>query len=65
MKFSDILRTCAAAFVAAAASVSFAQEAEIENADFGRWYISPGIGWYNAEGDEALEDGPYLTVRLG
>jgi outer membrane protein OmpA-like peptidoglycan-associated protein len=65
MKFSDILRTCAAAFVAASATVSLAQEAEIENADFGRWYISPGIGWYNAEGDEPLEDGMYLTIRLG
>jgi len=37
----------------------------VEAPDFGRWYISPGLGWYNAEGDEPLEDGFYLTLRLG
>ncbi len=40
-------------------------DAFLENPDFGRWYISPGIGWYNAEGDEPLKDGFYLTIRLG
>ncbi len=59
--------------VASTLAVSFAQERAgeqynseiLENPDFGRWYISPGIGWYNAEGDEPLEDGFYLTIRLG
>ncbi len=36
-----------------------------EEADFGRWYVSPGIGFVNFEGDEGVEDGLYLTVRLG
>ena len=59
--------------VASTVSGSFAQEKTgsqenneiLENPDFGRWYISPGIGWYNAEGDEPIKDGFYLTVRLG
>ena len=37
----------------------------IEDSDFGRWYISPGIGLLNFEGDEGLEDGAYFTLRLG
>ena len=37
----------------------------LEDSDFGRWYISPGIGWLNFEGDEGLEDGAYVTLRLG
>lgn len=36
-----------------------------EQADFARWYFSPGIGIANFEGDEPLQDGFYLTLRLG
>lgn len=36
-----------------------------EQADFARWYFSPGLGMANFEGDEPLEDGFYLTIRLG
>ena len=42
-----------------------AQNSLQEQSDFGRWYWSPGIGFYNLEGDEALKDGPYVTVRIG
>ena len=43
---------------------SFAQD-NMEKSDFGRWYISPGLGYTKFEGDEVLKDGPYLTMRLG
>lgn len=33
--------------------------------EFGKWYFSPGIGFANFEGDEGLEDGMFLTGRLG
>jgi len=36
-----------------------------EQADFARWYFSPGLGMANFEGDEPLKDGFYLTIRLG
>lgn len=53
--------------VASTVSGSFAQEkAEaLENPDFGRWYISPGIGGTKFEGDYPLEDGMLFTMRLG
>ena len=37
----------------------------LETPDFGRWYISPGVGFWNLEGDEGLEDAFYLTIRVG
>lgn len=36
-----------------------------EQADFARFYISPGIGYAIFEGDEPLKDGFFLTIRLG
>ncbi len=65
--FHNIKKLALALAVASTFSASFAQEEAqaLENPDFGRWYISPGIGWYNAEGDEPLEDGMILTLRLG
>ncbi len=36
-----------------------------EGADFARWYVSPGLGWAIFEGDEPMEGGIYLTIRLG
>ena len=36
-----------------------------EEKEFGKWYFSPGIGFANFEGDEGLEDGMFLTGRLG
>lgn len=64
----NLMKKYAMMCVAAVTLAAVAQEAEVEpteKADFGRWYISPGIGWYNAEGDEPLQDGPYFTIRLG
>lgn len=74
-------KSAVALAMASAATVSLAQESQqpvaanpdattqqpaaLENTDFGRWYISPGIGWDNFEGDEPLEDGMYFTIRLG
>ena len=37
----------------------------LEDSDFGCWYLSPGAGWWNLEGDEGLQDSFYLTLRLG
>ncbi len=59
--------------VAATVSASFAQEkaetqdknGALENPDFGRWYISPGIGVTKFEGDYPLMDGMFYTFRLG
>ncbi len=45
--------------------MSEAQVEVVEHADFSRWYISPGIGRADFEGDEPLKDGFYLTIRLG
>ena len=42
-----------------------AELAPAEKSDFGRWYLSPGVGLVKFEGDEALKDGMYLTIRLG
>lgn len=36
-----------------------------EEKEFGKWYFSPGIGFANFEGDEGLEDGMFITGRLG
>ncbi|NLB69118.1 MAG: OmpA family protein [Lentisphaerae bacterium] len=67
MKIIKIIKKCAVALVITSmVSGVFAQEQEVkEKSDFGRWYISPGIGWMNFEGDEPLKDGAYLTIRLG
>jgi outer membrane protein OmpA-like peptidoglycan-associated protein/opacity protein-like surface antigen len=65
MKTLDIIKKGAAAILMASAVSTSAQEAQLENPDFGRWYVSPGIGWANFEGDEPLEDGMYLTIRVG
>ena len=53
-----------AAVVAANPPAPAAVDAQ-EPEDFGRWYISPGIGWWNLEGDEPLEDSMYVTLRIG
>ena len=37
----------------------------LEDSDFGCWYLSPGVGWWNLEGDEGLEDAFYMTLRIG
>lgn len=54
----------ALAIAAAAASVFSAAHAE-EAEDFSRWYFAPAVGLLNFEGDQPLEDGFYLNVRLG
>ena len=36
-----------------------------EESDYARWYFSPGIGIVNFEGDEPLQDGLMLNLRLG
>ena len=37
----------------------------LEDPDLGRWYVSPGVGYWNLEGDEPLKDAFYLTIRVG
>lgn len=50
-----------AALAGIGASSTFADEAE----DYARWYFSPGIGIVKFEGDQPLEDGFQLDLRLG
>ena len=67
MKFHSLLSSATAlavalpAFAAQAEELTLEQEPQLD----GRWSISPGIGWVNFEGDEPLEDGFYVTLRLG
>ena len=71
--FRTFILTSLAIMLAAIVPASFAQEAAqphieddiLETSDFGRWYISPGIGIQMMEGDEPLKDGMFLTIRLG
>ena len=56
-------KTLAMASVAAATIVASARAEEAE--DFSRWYFAPAIGILNFEGDQPLEDGPYLNIRFG
>ena len=70
MKFQNFLLTGIAAAAAVAVTASAAdsaatEELEMEPNDVARWYLSPGLGWANFEGDEPLKDGFYLTLRLG
>ena len=67
MKMISTIKKCVATLLATTAVLgAFAQEQQLEEQpEFGRWYFSPGIGWVNFEGDEPLEDGAYLTLRLG
>ncbi|MCL1909940.1 MAG: OmpA family protein [Kiritimatiellaeota bacterium] len=62
------MKICKLTFLTLAAATiaipAFAQE-PVEKSDFGRWYISPGIGVYKPEGDDPLKSGPILTIRLG
>ena len=51
----------AAAAVSAMALTARAEEAE----DFSRWYFTPSIGYLNFEGDQPLEDGFFLNIRVG
>ena len=37
----------------------------LEDPDLGRWYVSPGVGFWNLEGDEPLKDACYVTLRIG
>ena len=49
----------------AAAPVAEAPAEPLENPDLGRWYVSPGVGFWNLEGDEPLKDAFYFTIRVG
>lgn len=51
----------AAVFAASLATGARAEEAE----DFSRWYFTPSIGYLNFEGDQPLEDGAFLNIRVG
>lgn len=64
MKTKNILSALAALSTFVACGAEPAAEM-VESSDIGRWYISPGVGLLNFEGDEPLEDGMYLTLRLG
>lgn len=60
---NSTLKTVIVSAVAATclSSASFAEEQE----DYARWYFSPSIGWLDFEGDEPLEDGAQLALRIG
>jgi outer membrane protein OmpA-like peptidoglycan-associated protein len=42
-----------------------AAHAQVEKGNEALWYFSPCIGWMDFEGDEELDDGGFLTLRLG
>ena len=73
MKFRSLLASLAALAAAVPAHAADPAPAPVapdpvvplEDSDFGCWYLSPGVGWWNLEGDEGLEDSFYLTLRLG
>ena len=62
---SNILRKCTltALLLAGLGLGGHLRAAEAE--DYARWYFSPGIGFYLTEGDEPVEDGLILNLRLG
>ncbi len=47
------------------ASLCFAPVLQAEESDLASWYVSPGIGLILFEGDEEVEDGGLLSIRLG
>ena len=49
----------------APAAEAVASADRIEDPDLGRWYVSPGVGYWNLEGDEPLKDAVYITLRIG
>lgn len=51
--------------VAALVAVGACGQLRAEDEDYARWYFSPGIGFYLTEGDEPVEDGFTLNLRLG
>lgn len=63
MRSNITLKTVAVAAMAVAATQQALRAEEAE--DFSRWYFAPAIGYLNFEGDQPLEDGPYLNLRLG
>ncbi len=42
-----------------------AQDVRAEESAHGFWYISPGLGWIDYEGDACVEDGMIGMLRLG
>lgn len=63
MRFNALLKTLAIVAVASAGFVNSAKAEEAE--DFAKWYFAPAIGFLNFEGDQPLQDGAYLNLRLG
>lgn len=55
----------ALAVTAMLAMPAIADDAAAQEQEFGKWYFSPGIGFTNFEGDEGLEDGMFITGRIG
>lgn len=58
----------AAAFVVAGvvlqSSTASAQQ-KIEPSSEAKWYFSPSVGWQDWQGDEEVEDAPFLSAKIG
>lgn len=62
----NLSKTCMRALaVLLAAATCLGSLARAEDEDYARWYFSPGAGFYLTEGDEPVEDGLVLNLRLG
>ena len=65
IKHASLPVTAAVLAALLAAPSASAAGAAVESPDYGRWYVSPAIGFWNFEGDEPLEDGFYGSLRVG
>ena len=63
MRPSSIAKTLAVATAATALLSPAARAEEAEN--FAKWYFAPALGYLNFEGDQPLEDGPFVDIRFG
>ncbi len=63
MRTSTFAKTLAVAALATACLTATARAEEAE--DFARWYFAPAIGFLNFEGDQPLDDGAYINLRIG
>ena len=63
MRPSSIAKTLAVTTAATVLLASAARAEESEN--YAGWYLAPALGYLNFEGDQPLEDGPFIDIRLG
>lgn len=63
MRLRTLVKTIAVVSIVSATIVQPIHAEETE--DFAKWYFAPAVGFINFEGDQPLDDGAYLNLRLG